>query len=113
VEPFEPERLALFLRFYVQGFHDLCLASWRRGLGPMSFAFPSSVFVEERPPEFVEYAMAKAAGEVLSADIPRLMPGIRVVVRRLPRLLTDQTAGITAEELPPAIDEVLGMVRSM
>jgi hypothetical protein len=79
----------------------------------MSVAFPSSIFVEERPPEFVEYAMAKAAGEVLGAEIPRLMPGIRAVVRRLPRLLTDQTAGITAEELPPAIDEILRMVRAM
>jgi hypothetical protein len=38
--------------------------------------------------------MSKAAGEVLCADINKQMKNVRVVVRRLPRLPTDQTASL-------------------
>ena len=33
--------------------------------------------------------VTKAAGEVLCADLPRLLKGLHVQVRRLPRLQTD------------------------
>jgi hypothetical protein len=41
-----------------------------------------------------EYSMAKSVGETLRADLSRSEYGIRVLVSRLSRLLTDQTATV-------------------
>ena len=35
--------------------------------------YPSTVFVQDRPQEMTEYAMSKAAGEILCADIARYL----------------------------------------
>lgn len=66
-----------------------------------------------------EYTMSKAAGEVLCADINKQMKNVRVVVRRLPRLPTDQTASLiqTGSADPttvmlPIIREVQGKRRA-
>ena len=112
-EAFEPELLAQFLNFYVHGLYDLCHSLWEQGAKQLSILYPSSVAVEERPRDLTEYAMAKAAGEVLCTDIPRIMPGFRVLVQRLPRLLTDQTISVTSQQLPQAIDTILPIVRAM
>jgi acyl dehydratase len=112
-EAIEPEILTQFMDFYVCGLYDLCRGLWERGLKQVSIFYPSSVYVEERPRDLTEYAMAKAAGEVLCADIPRIMPGFRVLQRRLPRLLTDQTISVTSQKLPQAIDLILPMIRAM
>jgi hypothetical protein len=50
--------------------------------------------VEDRPADMTEYAMAKAAGEILCTDLARRNKGLRLIVERLPRLLTDQTATV-------------------
>jgi len=112
-EAFESDLLSQFMAFYVHGLFDLCRSLSEQGVKQLSIFYPSSVFVEERPRDFTEYAMAKAAGEVLCADIPRIMPGIRVLLRRLPRLLTDQTTSITSQEFPQAIDLILSVIRTM
>jgi hypothetical protein len=41
-----------------------------------------------------EYAMSKAAGEILCADMARSMDRVRVLMERLPRLPTDQTTSL-------------------
>lgn len=84
-----------FQQFYVEGFYDLCSAL-RKITQRFSVFYPSSVAVapEGRPKGMTEYAMAKAAGEILCADMHWIMPGMEVTVKRLPRLLTDQTATI-------------------
>ena len=41
-----------------------------------------------------ESSMAKSAGEMLCADLNRSECGIRMLVSRQPRLLTDQTATV-------------------
>jgi hypothetical protein len=59
---FSAARLQEFLTFYVTAFSDLCQAL-RAGSGlGMGVYYPSSIFVEERPANMTEYAMAKAAG---------------------------------------------------
>ncbi|MGH1557250.1 hypothetical protein ACRAWD_04360 [Caulobacter segnis] len=42
------------------------------------------MFVDDPPTGFVEYAMAKAAGEILCADLNR-RGGVRVLAQRLPQ----------------------------
>ncbi len=110
---FEAAALRDFLAVYVAGFHDLCAALAPCSTAGLSVFYPSSIAVERRPRDLTEYAMAKAAGEILCADIARFMPGMRVVVKRLPRLLSDQTATVSSVETTPAIDVLLPIIREV
>lgn len=106
---------AIFQRFYevyVEGFARICTYLSGRGQGVRVF-YPSSVAVTDRPQSMTEYAMAKAAGEILCADIGRFLPHVDTVMRRLPRLLTDQTAGTPWIETPSGMDAILDIVREM
>jgi NADP-dependent 3-hydroxy acid dehydrogenase YdfG len=106
---FSGESLAEFLTIYVDGFWKLAKALYVRRPNLRIF-YPSSVFVTERPPHMTEYTMAKAAGEILCADMNISMESLRVIVRRLPRLLTDQTASNIEVETSSALDTMLPIV---
>jgi acyl dehydratase len=112
-QAFEPERLARFVAYYVDGFYDLCQGLQGSGAKEARVFYPSSVFVSDRPRDLTEYAMAKAAGEVLCTDLPTLLPGIRIYMERLPRLMTDQTSTVMPQELPPTIDTILPLLRNV
>jgi hypothetical protein len=60
-----------------------------------------------------EYAMAKAAGEVLCADIQSSESPGQILVRRLPRLPTDQTASLLKIETAEPISVMLPIVREV
>jgi hypothetical protein len=60
-----------------------------------------------------EYAMAKAASEVLADDINRTFRKVRVVAARLPRLRTDQTASIMALSTESNLQVLLPHIRAM
>ncbi len=109
---FSSERLREFLAVYVDGFWQLSQAL-RTRQKHLSLFYPSSISVEERPRGMTEYTMAKAAGEILCADMNAFMPSTRVIVRRLPRLLTDQTASNTASETTRPIDTMLPILREV
>jgi NAD(P)-dependent dehydrogenase (short-subunit alcohol dehydrogenase family) len=112
-EVFQDDLFREFAAVYMSGFYNLCMAlSPRTKVGLSSF-YPSSVAVEKRPRDMTEYAMAKAAGEILCADIARSVPGLRVTVKRLPRILTDQTATIVPVESADAIDVLLPIIREV
>jgi hypothetical protein len=60
-----------------------------------------------------EYAMSKAAGEILCAEIGKYLRNVRVVSERLPRLATDQTASMIPAEAASAASVMLPIVRKM
>ena len=101
-------RLPLFLQFYVYGFYDVSKILAREKL--VAF-YPSSVFVSECAPKFIAYAMAKSAGELLCAEMTRSWRGVKVLSSRLPRLPTDQTAGLAATNLDSPVDVMLPLLR--
>lgn len=102
-----------FCSVYVDGFYSVCSALHRKGGPEIAVFYPSSVAVEQRPKDMTEYSMAKAAGEVLCADMNRFMPGLRIIVRRLPRLPTDQTASVMPAEAADAPATMLPIIREM
>lgn len=108
-----PERLTQFNEFYVHGFLRLMQAALPLSPGGLSAFYPSTVFIENRPQEMLEYAMSKAAGELLCAEINRCMKGAHVLAQRLPKLATDQTAGLISNDMPDAVAVVLRAVRLM
>ncbi len=97
--------------FYLVGFHDL--AAYLAQQGPLVANYPSTVYVEERPAGLTEYAMIKSAGEQMCRDMNEHTPNLRIVISRLPRLPTDQTAGVIPERDLSAADVLLPIVREM
>src|SRR5262249_39607500 len=103
---FSSGRLREFLSVYVDGFWQLSQAL--RAQNPrVRFFYPSSVFVDYPPPGMTEYAMAKAAGEVLCAGLNASQAPLHIEVARLPRLPPDQTASITASETADPVASLL------
>lgn len=108
-ERFDPERLRAFLSYYADGFQNLCTALARHG-GSIGVFYPSTVAIDEDVAGAAEYAKAKATGEALAKNINASMPAIHVISRRLPRILTDQTATIGIASAQDALDVMLPIV---
>lgn len=103
-----------FVDFYVKGLYALCERIEVLPLDrKMRIYVPSSIFVVERPDGLAEYAMAKAAVEVLIADINRSYKRVRILATRLPRLSTDQTSSLLKIPSGDNLAAVLPIVRAM
>jgi hypothetical protein len=103
-----------FVWFYLQRFHELCIwLEQRPGDRPVKVFLPSTVFITDRPRGMTEYAMAKAAAEVMVADLNRSLRRVAIVHTRLPRLATDQTASILEVSTGSSVATMLEVVRSM
>jgi hypothetical protein len=116
VKPFDSSRFDEFCVFYVKGFAHLCSCLPPPAEGTVRVFYPSTVYVEGngRPEGLAEYAVAKAAGEAVCAEISRACPQIEVLFRRLPRMQTDQTASFLAEQpYTPAAEVMLAAIREM
>ncbi len=107
---FEPEKLRTFLKFYADGFYDLCTALAQNSTGRMRIFYPSTAAIAEEAAGVAEYAMAKAAGEVLAKYLNAFLPEVDVVSRRLPRIMTDQTATVGVASAHDALDVMLPIV---
>ncbi len=110
---FDVARFQEFCEYYVDGFARLCAALRARSDRDVKLFYPSTTAIEERPAYMTEYVMAKAAGEILCADIGQYDRRTTVLVRRLPRVSTDQTTTIVRVAAENAIDLVLPFVRAM
>ena len=101
-----------FLRYYVHGFAALTASLLARGgEAKLAVLYPSSVAVAARPENMTEYAMAKAAGEVLAADLAAADPRLRMVINRLPGLPTDQNATMVRQETEDPVATLLPLLR--
>jgi acyl dehydratase/NADP-dependent 3-hydroxy acid dehydrogenase YdfG len=110
---FSPKRFEEFSEIYLSAFFALCEALERHAGKAVRVFFPSSAAVVERPKGLTEYAMAKAAAEVLVDDINRSFKQVSVVSSRLPRLSTDQTASILDVPAESNVDTLLPIIRKM
>lgn len=109
---FDVHRWQALCKVFVEAFAEVVL-SFKRFAPTLQVFYPSTVFIDELPSEYAEYVAAKAAGEAVCRHLAQHIPGLGVLVRRLPRMPTDQTAGLirlaTAEPLPL----MLGIARDM
>jgi NAD(P)-dependent dehydrogenase (short-subunit alcohol dehydrogenase family) len=111
--PFAADVLDEFMAIYVKGFYDCCHFMASRTSQRVTAFYPSSVFVENSPPAMIEYAMAKAAGEMLCENINHSPSRIRAIVSRLPRLLTDQTATVPPVAARDPLEVMLPIIRQV
>jgi NAD(P)-dependent dehydrogenase (short-subunit alcohol dehydrogenase family) len=110
-DDFDADLFERFSAFYVT--HFAAVAEAAGAARPLSIFFPSSAAVDDARPEWMEYAAAKAAGEALCAALQAAHPAGRIVVRRLPRTATDQTASIVRVASADPLDVMLEVVREM
>lgn len=108
----EPALMAEHLAVYAEGFQDLALALHARSGALLAF-MPSSAAVEQPVAGLAEYAAAKLAGEAVAAHLAAFHRGLHVLVKRLPRVQTDLTAGIAQAEAAEAVDVMLPILREM
>jgi acyl dehydratase/NAD(P)-dependent dehydrogenase (short-subunit alcohol dehydrogenase family) len=107
---YQPDRLLKFLNYYADGFYDLCTALAQDSTGRIGIFYPSTSAISEEVAGVAEYAMAKAAGEILAKYLNTFLPGIHVVSRRLPRIVTDQTATVGVASAQDALEVMLPIV---
>jgi acyl dehydratase len=94
-EVYARARFDKFLAVYVEGFLDFVKTLLRaQEPTPLAVLYPSSIAVVERPRRMTEYAMAKAAGEILCDELVRTFPRLTITAPRLPRIATAQTATV-------------------
>lgn len=111
--PFDPRRFEEFNQFYITGFVELVQAASRRSSNALTVFYPSSEAVVARPADMTEYAMSKAAAEILCADLQERLANLTVISKRLPRVATDQTGSILAVGSADCIDVMLPIIREM
>jgi hypothetical protein len=110
---FEPEKLRVFRSYYVDGFSDLCRALPVRASGKVAVFYPSTTALDAETRGMAEYAAAKAAGETLVQQLNASLPNVLTIFRRLPRIVTDQTATVGVATAQDALDVLLPIVHEV
>ncbi len=78
----------------------------------INFLYPSSVAVEDKPSDMLEYSKAKKEGEDLCLKLTNEYSNLRILCPRLPRLETDQTVSLSLVKNEDPI-KILKIIRSM
>ena len=110
---FEPGKLRVFLDYYVDAFFNVCTALPKRDAAKTAIFYPSTMALDAPTAGIAEYAMAKAAGETLVAQLNAFQPNLKIISRRLPRIATDQTATVGVASAGNALDVLLPIVHEV
>jgi nucleoside-diphosphate-sugar epimerase len=98
-----------FCNYYVNGFARLVESLQKLGL--RNVFYPSTVFIDELPENFFEYAMAKNAGEKLCQAFSKKFPEMNFFCPRLPKMATDQTVSFHAVQSQDPAPIILSALR--
>jgi nucleoside-diphosphate-sugar epimerase len=103
---FDPAIYRRFTEVYAFGLSSVLAVAQRAGDLRNVFV-PSSVYVDEAPAGFAEYRAAKLAAEGVCDAWQRLHPQQRVIVERLPPLVTDQTSALLGNDVSRNLGVIL------
>jgi hypothetical protein len=110
---FSNELFRSFSDVYVDGLLATYQACRTLSAELLTFFYPSTVFLDGRRQEFVEYAAAKAAGEVLCGHLDEVDNAARFRIERLPRMATDQTNSLLRVRVEEPVQIMLDVVRNV
>jgi hypothetical protein len=109
-EPFSCEHYARFCEYYLTGFCRIMDSLVSYVPNGLKIFYPSTALIDTPENGQEEYIAAKSAGELLCRYCADRSPRLKFHVPRLPRMKTDQTAGIrprrTADTLQVMLDEI-------
>ncbi len=117
---FSGAKFRRFCRYYVEGFASVVESLAPDRNSSLIVLYPSTVFADrpasgtDRPASgTAEYVAAKMAGEALCRHFQQRLPRARFHVARLPRMHTDQTAGISPQPVEDSLETMLGRIRQL
>lgn len=114
IETFQQSDFTDFINVYVSAFYETVRALVaQRGQEPLRVFYPSSVAVETKPPEMLEYALAKQVGEGICEVLGREFPNVSTVIERLPRTQTRQTRTFVQTEAANPAHVMLPILRRL
>ena len=108
---FSHDILRAFNEIYVTAFGRVIDAAAAPGPTKLRVFYPSSVAVSEGMREMAEYAMSKRLAEEMCSFYNQHSNLVKIVVERLPRVKTDQTATLVPFPAESAVDVMLPIVR--
>ncbi len=104
------ELLNIYRQFFVTSFSNIVEVVRNLFAEKVTILYPSTTFIDESVPDFKEYVAAKLEGERLY-PVWNDQDEIEVVCHRLPRLKTDQTAGILTVDTADNFEEILKIIK--
>jgi hypothetical protein len=109
----EPRLFARYCNYYIDGLSTLLqqVSQVRPDTEPLRLFIPSSIFLEQNTKGFDEYIAAKAAAEAFVRCYEYSHRYCSSFVPRLPRLHTDQTAGVKNIDEQQTLDVILAQLR--
>jgi hypothetical protein len=107
---FSAAQFNAFCSYYVNGFASVVETLQKVGLRHV--LYPSTVFIDETPASFLEYALAKNAGEALCQAFEKKYPEMKFFCPRWPRMATDQTAGFQPVQNPDPAPIILATLQN-
>jgi NAD(P)-dependent dehydrogenase (short-subunit alcohol dehydrogenase family) len=110
---FERDRFERLINIQVIGFQRLCEQMQARLSRPVTIFYPSTSALDGETRGVEELVKSKAEGEMLCAEMSRQWTDARIIVKRLPPVLTDQTAAVKPAKLMDAVDVMLPIIREM
>ncbi len=111
-ETFADQLSKEFFRCYVTGLSRLINEAIDLEI-EMSVFCPSTIFIDENPGDLETYVTAKKASEALCEFYAAHAPKIRTIIKRLPRIRTDQNSSLIPIETAEALDVMLPIVREV
>ena len=102
-----------YLSIYVAAFSELVRIASRCISHPFYVFYPSTVFIENMPKGFSEYANAKKEGEYQCKFLEAENLNLNIYVKRLPIIRTDQTSFLTQVEAKSALEEMRNVLIEM
>lgn len=112
----DTDLFAKFCRFYLEAFAatvQLYAKEASRKKTPITFFYPSSVYVDHPEKGFSEYAAAKGAGEALCHQLADRFENARFASPRLPRVQTDQTSSIIPIKSTEVFDVMFDQLQAL
>lgn len=97
-EIIDDDLLNIYRQFFVKSFSSIVEVLHELFKEKITVFYPSTVFIDEDVADFKEYVIAKLEGEGLYSD-QNYKNNITILYKRLPRLKTDQTAGILSKNM--------------
>jgi hypothetical protein len=102
-----------FFLVYVSKFDLLCACLQASVKKPIKVFLPSSTAITETIDALVEYSAAKMAAEQLAEKINQAHGFVSVLVSRLPRMDTDQTATLPSVQSVSTLEIMLPLIRTI
>lgn len=87
-----------FCSYYVSGFSHSLKMLLDQQCPVKNIFYPSTVFIDQLPNFFAEYIASKSAGESLCRYLEKINPALSLFKPRLPKMATDQTVGLMADD---------------